>query len=159
MLVALAKRLDPTRLAVHVSDHWQPGHGLADSFGEDDVVCLNGYPDPREGTKWWMEGIAELHRIYPDKPILVTEFGGEADQDQGWQVARLETGFAGMKAPYVCGTVIWCWADHPWDKTWLKPPLSPYGLYTRDRTPRRSVEVARKGFLEAQENFARSLFE
>jgi beta-glucuronidase len=153
MLIQQAKRLDPTRLAVHVSDHWQQGDPRADSFGEDDVICLNGYPNPKEGPGWWATRLEQLHREYPDKPILVTEFGGEADRPIEWQIGRLQAGFEGTKAAYVCGITIWCWADHPWDKTWLKPPLSPYGVFARDRTPRPSVKVAKEGFLTRQREF------
>ena len=153
MLVQQAKRTDSTRLAVHVSDHWQLGQPRADSFGEDDVICLNGYPHPKEGPGWWTKRLEELHREYPGKPILVTEFGGEADREIEWQIGRLKAGFAGITGPYVCGLVIWCWADHPWDKTWLQPPLSPYGVFTRDRQARPSVEVAKQGFQERQRRF------
>jgi len=153
MLIQQAKRLDPTRLAVHVSDHWQQGDPRADSFGEDDVICLNGYPNPKDGPGWWTKRLEELHREYPGKPILITEFGGEADRPIEWQIGRLKAGFEGTTAPYVCGTTIWCWADHPWDKTWLQPPLSPYGVFSRDRQPRASVEIARQGFLDRQRQF------
>ena len=153
VLIQQAKRLDPTRLAVHVSDHWQQGDPRADSFGEDDVICLNGYPNPKDGPAWWTSRLEQLHREYPGKPILVTEFGGEADRPIEWQIGRLKAGFEGTQAPYVCGITIWCWADHPWDKTWLQPPLSPYGVFSRDRQPRPSVEVARQGFMERQAQF------
>ena len=153
MLIQQARRLDPTRLAVHVSDHWQPYYSRADSFGEDDVICLNAYPDPKDGPGWWTKRLEELHREYPGKPILITEFGGEADRPIEWQIGRLKAGFEGTTAPYVCGTTIWCWADHPWDKTWLQPPLSPYGVFSRDRQPRASVEVAGQGFLDRQRQF------
>jgi beta-galactosidase/beta-glucuronidase len=153
MLIQQARRLDPTRLAVHVSDHWQQGDPRADSFGEDDVICLNGYPNPKDGPAWWTKRLEDLHREYPGKPILITEFGGEADRPIEWQIGRLKAGFEGTTAPYVCGTTIWCWADHPWDKTWLEPPLSPYGVFSRDRKPRASVEIARQGFLDRQRQF------
>lgn len=153
VLLQQAKRLDPTRLAVHVSNHWMPKFERTDSFGEDDVICVNGYPDPREGPGWWTTQLEELHRDYPSKPILVTEFGGEADRPLEWQIGRLTAGFEGTRAPYVCGIAIWCWADHPWDKTWIQNPISPYGLFSRDRQPRSSVETARRGFHERQRLF------
>jgi hypothetical protein len=153
MLVQQAKQLDPTRLAVHVSDHWQQGRPRADSFGEDDVICLNGYPPLKDGTVWWSTRLEELHREYPGKPILVTEFGGEADRGIELQTGRLQAGLAGTAASYVCGVTIWCWADHPWDKTWLQPPLSPYGVFSRDRQRRPSVAVAREGFLSRRQQF------
>lgn len=153
VLIQQAKRLDPTRLAVHVSDHWETFYSRADSFGEDDVICLNAYPHPKEGPGWWTTHLESLHRDYPGKPILVTEFGGEADREIEWQIGRLRAGFEGTKLPYVCGVTIWCWADHPWDKTWLKPLMSPYGVFSRDRRLRASVEVAKQGFLARQAQF------
>ena len=40
-LVELARKLDPTRLAVHVSSFfWADG-----AFDKDDVICINGYPN------------------------------------------------------------------------------------------------------------------
>ncbi|TFG65961.1 MAG: hypothetical protein E4H27_10340, partial [Anaerolineales bacterium] len=83
-LVRLAKELDPSRLAVHVSNHWQQeAH-----FDDDDVVCVNGYPSwwehiiqhnsgftAADGAQSWRNALEKLHARYPDKPILVAEFG------------------------------------------------------------------------------------
>jgi GNAT superfamily N-acetyltransferase len=169
-LVRLAKELDPTRLAVHVSDHWQS----APNFDADDVICVNGYPsihgryelaDPAydfvQSTAFWRDGLAALHARYLDKPILVTEFGYTSFQhvtdnafgeDVHADVIAHE--FAGMDAPYVCGATVWCWADHPW------PPAtfafcrhlgaSPYGVLTRDRRRRKPYWTARRLFREKQ---------
>ena len=40
-LVRLAKELDPSRLATHVSNRWQ---GPDSRWHEDDIICCNGYP-------------------------------------------------------------------------------------------------------------------
>ncbi len=169
-LVALARELDPTRLAVHVSDHWQS----APNFDADDVICVNGYPsihgryelaDPAydfaQSTAFWRAGLATLHARHPDKPILVTEFGytsfqhvtGNAGSEDAHADA-LAHEFAGMDAPYVCGATVWCWADHPW------PPatfafchylsVSPYGVLTRDRRRRKPFWTIRRLFREKQ---------
>jgi beta-glucuronidase len=173
-LVDLAKTLDPTRLAVHVSDHWRESA----SFAPDDVICVNGYPSVgalnreresrdalADATAFWREELVTLHRRYPDKPILVTEFGytslhGVADSPQGGETHAdvIEAEFLGMDAPYVCGATVWCWADHAW------PPAtfafcgflatSPYGVLTRDRRRKpaywrvRSLFRARQGVAE-----------
>ncbi len=169
-LVALARELDPTRLAVHVSHHWQ----AAPNFEADDVICVNAYPsvygryeqsDPAydfaQSTTFWREGLARLHARYPTKPILVTEFGYTSlwrvqDNALGEEAhaAALAHEFAAMDAPYVCGATIWCWADHPW------PPatfdfcrylsVSPYGVLTRDRRRRKAYWTARRLFREKQ---------
>lgn len=163
-LVRMAKSLDPTRLAVHVSDHWQ----RYPNFEVDDVVCVNGYPsvgplagglepgyDLARSTSFWHDGLEALHRRYPIKPILVTEFGYTSlfDVTDGpyggdTHAAVLEAEFSGMQAPYVCGATVWCWADHPW------PPatfafcghlaVSPYGVLTRDRFRKRPFWTIRR---------------
>ncbi len=147
-LIYLAHALDPTRLAIHVSDHWNLGHGRQDRFVADDVICVNGYPDPASGAAYWAEELERLHQTYPGKPILVTEFGEQHEK----QTPSIQAAFAGAQAPYVCGLTIWCWADHRWPVELA--PFSLYGVLTRDRRPKPSVEVVRQGFAEARKRFA-----
>ncbi len=180
-LVALARVLDLSRLAVHVSDHWREDP----NFDEDDVICVNGYPsigpivydpDPdfslADSTAFWREELAALHTLYPRKPILVTEFGytsfsGVVDNafsgDQHADVIAAE--FSGMDAPYVCGATIWCWADHAWPPATFRfcgyLAVSPYGVLTRDRRRKpaywRSRELfrARQGLVQPKESHPR----
>jgi GNAT superfamily N-acetyltransferase len=169
-LVRFVRERDPTRLAVHVSDHWQ----RHPNFDQDDVICVNGYPsldrrgfkgdteyDWNESTRWWRERLQTLHKKYPHKPILVTEFGyaslegvlgGAFGQDV--QARAIAHEFAGMGAPYVCGATIWCWADHAW------PPstfgycyylgISPYGVVTRARRKLEAYWAVKRLFQEKQ---------
>ena len=169
-LVLLAKELDPTRLAVHVSCHWKK----APHFEEDDVVCVNSYPsldhrsyrgqhdyDFSESTRFWRENLQELHDQYPHKPILVTEFGYasfEGLHDNGFseesQAQAIEAEFAGMDAPYVCGATIWCWADHPWPQATFEfcrhVGISPYGVVTRERRKLKAYWTVREIFRKKQ---------
>ncbi len=151
-LVRLAKELDPTRLAVHVSSHW----GEHPHFECDDVVCVNAYPSwptwgssgegrrpaREESTRFWTDSLARLRKRYPAKPILVTEFGYPCLEDvfgtamgEDAQAEAIEAEFAGMTAPYVCGATIWCWADHPWpEEAFIRyVTTSPFGVLTRRR--------------------------
>jgi len=150
-LIRLAKALDPTRPAVHVSQYWRDHP----NFDADDIICVNAYPTlqhrgvqrqpeytPAMSRQWWAEGLEALHARYPDKPILVTEFGLSALEDvtgstvgEDLQVETIREEFAGMSAPYVCGAAIWCYADHPWpEENFLRyVRISPYGLVTRER--------------------------
>lgn len=167
-LVQLAKELDPTRLAVHVSCHWQRDP----HFEDDDVVCVNSYPsldrrgyggnpdyDLCESTQYWRESLRQLHEQYPQNPILITEFGYASFEGvygsgfgEDTQSLAIEREFAGMDAPYICGATIWCWADHPW------PPatfpfcyhlgLSPYGVVTRERRKLKAYWTVRRLFRE-----------
>ncbi|MCD6286592.1 MAG: GNAT family N-acetyltransferase [Anaerolineae bacterium] len=169
-LVRMARDLDPTRLAVHVSDHWQEHP----RFEDDDVICVNAYPsvgaivhsgktdyDLSTSSSFWRSGLAQLHGHFPDKPILIAEFGyvslhDVVDGAYGGDLHAdvIEHEFAGMNAPYVCGATVWCWADHAW------PPatfafsnylsISPYGVLTRDRRRKPAYWAARRIFRAKQ---------
>lgn len=169
-LVHFAKQLDPTRLVVHVSNHWERNP----TFTDDDVICVNGYPsferrglarqqdyDFNESTRFWREGLASLHERYPNKPILVSEFGygsfagvfgGSFGEDT--QATALEAEFAGMDAGYICGATIWCWADHAWPPTTFEYcrslAISPYGVVTRDRQRLLAYQATRRMFRQRQ---------
>jgi hypothetical protein len=169
-LVHLARSLDSTRLAVHVSDHWRE----APNFEADDVVCLNAYPalsgsggygvperSLADATVWWREWLARMHGLYPGKPILITEFGycslegcfgGAYGEDAHAQV--LEAELAGMDAPYVCGATIWCWADHPWPEVAFLGgavlTTSPFGVVSRERRKLLPYWAARRLFRARQ---------
>ena len=165
-LLRQARAADPTRLIVHVSDHWRQ---CPDGFAEDDVVCVNGYPNvwhwgqppaTVEGAAdLWRNALARLHAQNPGKPVFVTEFGhpGIAGQSAGpWgtsrQAAAIAAEFAAFDAPWICGVSLWCWADHPW------PPgkfldgmsISPFGAVTRGRVPKPAMAAITQLFRQAQ---------
>lgn len=159
-LIKLTRKLDPTRLAVHVSgglSRWvnPKNHPL---FAEDDVICVNGYPSRTAGlykdrnydfsksANYWKTALAKLHQQYPGKPILVTEFGHPTAHSRftpnfpgigalGPQIQKqvLEADFRAFDAPYICGALIWCWADHPWPAKIYQSEDSPFGVLHRDR--------------------------
>lgn len=161
-LVRRARQLDPTRLIVHVSI----SAGKDGNFDTDDVVCVNTYfsidmKDEAGLAKLpalWRRSFEGLHQRYPGKPILVTEFGamarpGTAEEDL--YARKLEADFKAqmaVDAPYLCGSIIWCWADHPW------PPgrfgggsdTSYYGVLDRERHPKKAFDAARQLFRAKQ---------
>lgn len=167
-LITFARGLDHTRLCVHVSDKWEQHP----NFAADDVICINNYPtnwyrlaqhqphlDQRVVTEHWRTHLAALHERYPDKPVLVTEFGfcslpntfGQAYAEDT-HARVIETEFAGMDAPWVCGALIWCWADHPWPAGRFNSgtSTSPYGVLTRSRHRKAPYDTARKMFRTRQ---------
>lgn len=161
-LVKLAQRLDPTRPVTHVSSRWTQHP----AFKADDIISVNAYPtwdgyaaDPSynmaDSARFWRRSLAELHARWPDKPILVTEFGypsveGMAGNPLGEdrQAEAIRTEFRGMGASYVCGTIIWCWADHPWpEESFIRyMTTSPFGVVTRDRRALRALACVREIF-------------
>ena len=144
----------------------------ATQFDSDDVICVNAYPslnrrsyggqhdyDFVQSTAYWREQLAQLHERYPHKPILVSEFGyvsfeGVFGSDFGedTQAEAIAHEFAGMDAPYVCGAVIWCWADHRWAQGGFCHNLviSPYGVVTRARRKLRAYHTIQKLFSARQ---------
>ena len=113
----------------------------------------NTHYDSSEATKYWKKVLHEMHQRYPDKPILVTEFGypttralrPSIDGAAGAQMQRraIEAEFAAFEAPYICGALIWVWADHRWPKKTFRNETSPYGIFKRDRRSKgANVEAA-----------------
>ncbi len=146
-LLRFCRQLDPSRLHVHVSCHWTKHP----RFEDDDVICLNGYPSgehspasyDREGVvTWWRENLGTIRKLYPGKPLLVTEFGygsfagtfGHAlGEDE--QALVLENEFRAFDPALVCGALVWCWADHPWPAGRFLGgiAMSPFGVVNRQR--------------------------
>ena len=165
-LVRMAKRLDPTRLATHVSNKWTK----EPHFEDDDLISLNGYPTwgahswgekqphyaPSEGGKWWTQNLNAIHERYPDKPILVTEFGYPAIEgvhdgniSEEAQTAALSEELSGiLRCPFVSGAAVWCWADHPWPEEDFINRLttSPFGVVTRDRQSKAGLATMERAF-------------
>ena len=167
-LVRLARELDPTRLATHVSRsvEWVENP----HYEADDVLCVNGYPTwkgwwvdprftPRQAAAWWRDNLKKLHEQHPGRPILVSEFGypsiagvAEGAFGEDIHVKALVAEWTGMQAPYVCGATVWCWADHPWPPNGGMAGIitSPYGVMTRNRTEKPALGAIRSLFLARQ---------
>lgn len=168
-LIRRARALDPSRLCVHVSNHWQ----AHPNFDEDDVVCVNSYPtmdfegrghnpatfDIAAAVAQRRTQLEELHRRYPTKPVLIAEFGYASfagtfshafGEDE--HARSLAAEFATFDAPWLCGAAIWCWADHPWPggRFFNGLTVSPFGVVSRDRRRLKPYWAARSMFLERQ---------
>ncbi len=160
-LLRLARQLDPTRLCVHVSI----SGGKNGNFAEDDVVCVNNYfsIDVKDDAGFarlpaaWRRNLEGLHQRYPEKPILITEFGatarpGTAEEDL--YARKIEVDFKAqmdLGFDYLCGSTIWCWADHPWPPgRFSKGDTSYYGVLDRQRHPKKAFDAARQLFRAKQ---------
>jgi len=172
-LIQLGKELDSTRLVTHVSPQirWSilevPG-----LFQYDDVICVNAYPswegrlqganpsyDFSESARFWEEGIGKLRAAYPDKPIVVTEFGYPAlwgingPMGEDMQARAIEVEFKAIAGTEASGATIWCLADHPWPEHGFGGVgyviTSPFGIMTRDRQHRKNAfTVVKKMYKE-----------
>jgi beta-glucuronidase len=157
-LVAHTKTLDPTRPVTHVNMFWAPNYGdvVQKAFAGDDIVSINEYfSELRLGSRTETYDYAQigkslgadldrLHTLLPNKPILITECGHtsiqgcDGPQGEEAQAKGMEADLSSQTMSYLCGTTIWCWAKHPWQRGAGYGPCifdeSPYGVVSRDRS-------------------------
>ena len=86
-----------------------------------------------------------LFRSLPDRPVLVGELGLGTDDD-AWRCDHLRESLAVVEEAIgdgvdVRGVFHWTGVDN---YEWLHGYTVPFGLFTRDREPRGSAEVARE---------------
>jgi beta-glucuronidase len=147
-LVQFGQTLDQSRPWTHVSNSFRK-EGWEKFYLYDDVIVVNVYPTHwysateediaaglPESTRIMREMLKMIHEIFPDKPIIVGEYGfpngdaGEAGAKK--QAVATEAEFKGLHAPYVAGGALWGYARHPWP--WYN--VSSYGYVSRDRMSR-----------------------
>jgi len=158
-LIQLAQKLDPTRLATHVSMHSR--NAKRDTFFiYDDVICINTYVsllgrktrrdenyDFKKSRQMLCETISGLKTSYPGKPVIVSEFGYytgiafDSVDDEKIQAEAVKTEYLAIKE-FGEGASVWIFADHKWpDDPKIPGTLSTYGLLNRDRTKKEAFDV------------------
>lgn len=159
--------LDPTRLVTFASDKRERDR----SFGFVDIIAVNEYFGWYYGKPTDVGPMLDnLAAQFPDKPILVTEFGAEAvpgwqkpspdapgkDYSLEHQVQFLETHlsqiFASQRKKFVAGGLVWVYNDFP-DPHRVggdHPQIANYrnnkGLVTEDRHHKPAYEAVRNFF-------------
>jgi beta-glucuronidase len=153
--VRLAHQLDPTR-PVGLAMAAYPSAGCQSEYGPLDVIGVNEYfgwyPGPggqtfdRERLSPYLDS---LHDCYPDKALVVTEFGAEANRDgpveeKGtwlFQSAFVDyhLGVFATK-PWLSGAIYWALNEFRVRPGWdggnprPQPPIHQKGLETYDRS-------------------------
>ncbi len=156
-LIRRTKELDPTRLVTFVT---APG-SVRDhrAFEDADLVATNMYHgslvEPLAEHRDQLEARARrptedhLRRelsAFPDKPLLITEFGatgihgfrGDAPATEDFQAEYIRAVWAAISGVQdVSGGILWSWADynHRRPSTSLGP-FGAYGAVTIDRKPK-----------------------
>ncbi|GAB2791990.1 beta-glucuronidase [Rhabdobacter roseus] len=134
-MIAYARELDPTRLYTFASMRLNtlPKKPEDEASQYVDFVCTNTYGNHARS-------LDHIHQLYPDKPILISEWGvradaaaGEAGQAQHISEVMKEI----RKRPYVVGAAWWTYNDYQ-SRYYLTNPngYRPWGLVGPDRTPR-----------------------
>jgi hypothetical protein len=114
-----AKRLDPSRLAVYVSNSVQSQQN--DPSVYSDIIMQNTYGG-------WLRAAEQAHKQFPSKPIFMSEFGGNLIGEELNADADFNKMLKGLRSKdYVIGASLWTFNDYRsnyWstNKAWVSPP-------------------------------------
>jgi exo-beta-1,3-glucanase (GH17 family) len=128
---------------------WQ--HKLRDLVGELDFISLHTYPvweykQIHEALAYTKENVASVARLYPDKPLVITE-AGWATNSNGRGI-QPEHSSQELQAIYYDDLMHWtreagilCFVFEAFDEPWKgsPDPMEPekhWGLFTTDRRPK-----------------------
>lgn len=129
-----------------------------------DVLCHNFYygwyilcGDLEEAGRTLSKTLDEIHERYPDKPIVVTEFGADAIAgvhthppemwSEEYQAEMIKTYWKILLSKdYVAGGHIWNFADFRVGQSPGRTTLNRKGIFTRTRDPKFSVQVVKELF-------------
>jgi beta-glucuronidase len=161
-LIHRTKELDPSRLVTFVT---APGSVHEHSAFEDaDLVATNMYygslheplAEHRDQLDLRARRPTEEHlrrelSAFPDKPLLITEFGamgthgvhGDVPSTEDFQAYYLQAVWTAISGePDVSGGVVWSWADynHRRQSTSLGP-FGAFGAVTIDRKPKAALKA------------------
>jgi beta-glucuronidase len=162
-LIRRAHTLDRSRLVTYAANRAYERNA---AFASADLVAVNLYfgmwdgdvaanlaelpARVRQPTAAELAGIA---RLFPDKPLLLSEFGtigiagsgGDVRFSEDYQAAYLAAVWqAVVDCPEVCGGVVWSWADYRHRRGFTNDfptDFGPFGLVTLDRKPKSALST------------------
>ena len=132
---------------------WQ--HKLRDLVGELDFISLHTYPvweykQIHEALAYTKENVESVARLYPDKPLVITE-AGWATNSNGRGI-QPEHSSQELQAIYYRDLMDWtreagilCFVFEAFDERWKgsPDPMEPekhWGLFTTDRRPKLAMQ-------------------
>lgn len=134
-MMMYGRSLDPTRLYTFASMRLNilPAKPEDEATQYCDFVSTNTYGNHAKAFD-------HIHALYPDKPILISEWGTRADNATGeaGQVAHLESVMTEIrKRPYIVGASWWSYNDYQSRHVGTNPNgYRPWGLVGPERTQR-----------------------
>ena len=165
-LIQRTKELDRTRLVTFVT---APGAVVKHrAYEEADLVATNMYPGSlaapladhvsqldERARKPAEEYLRTQLAAFPDKPMLITEFGamgfhgvhGDAASTEDFQAAYIARVWEAISGnPDVAGGVLWSWADYHHRRNFLNlGAFGPFGVVTIDRQPKQALKALSAG--------------
>ncbi len=164
-LLKLTKLLDPTRLATFVAGG-NPTKHLG--FDEADIVCFNEYficdhisQIDSVVYKRLSRDLALFRNNFPNKPIVMSEFGRQGIKDihgdvfysEEFQAAYIESNWKALKEnSSISGGILWTWADYFHEQHFalhksygfygvINANYGPFGVVTGDRKQKKSLQA------------------
>ncbi len=161
-LIRRTRELDPTRLVTFVT---APGSVREHRAYEDaDLVATNMYYGSLGGTiavhrdqldararRPSEEHLRRQIQAFPDKPLLITEFGaigipgmhGDVASTEDLQADYIRSAWEAISAvPEVSGGVLWSWADYNHRRHFqANGPFGAFGAVTIDRRPKAALKA------------------
>jgi beta-glucuronidase len=161
-LIHRTKELDPTRLVTFVT---APGSVREHRAYEDaDLVATNMYygslsaplANHRSELEERVRKPSEAHlrrqiAAFPDKPMIITEFGamgfhgmhGDVPSTEDFQAASIRSTWEAISAvPEVSGGVLWSWADYHHRRHFQSlGAFGAFGAVTIDRRPKAALKA------------------
>jgi beta-glucuronidase len=161
-LIHRAKELDPTRLVTFVISPQEAKPHAA--YEEADLLGINVYvgvfgrnislhaSDLDERVRRPLaEHVQRQLAAFPNKPVLVTEYGtrgvpglhGDMAYTEDHQAALNEAAWRAIQdCPACCGGVLWCWADYYHRRPFNdNGPFGCFGVVTVDRRPKAALNA------------------
>ena len=154
------RKLDPTKPITFASNRRSEDKALK----YVDVISLNFYygwysewGDIEAGVEQLKKEVEKVHALFPEKPIIITEYGAGAitgqhsDPPLMWseeyqaEFLRRYTEELARKE-YIYGLHIWNFSDFRTPETPWRTILNRKGVFTRDRQPKLSAYIVRKLF-------------
>ena len=165
-LIRRAKELDASRLVTFVISPRDAKPHRA--FEDADLVAANMYYGTLHApiashsgqiedlvTKPSEEYLKQQLAAFPDKPLLITEFGTRGTGMHGDVVYTEELQAAAIQGAWkaiqnyeeLSGGVLWCWADYYHRRSFIQyAAFGPYGVVTVDRRPKVALQPLAKMF-------------
>jgi beta-glucuronidase len=175
-LLRRARALDDTRLLTYVANR---AFEKNRAFALADLVAANLYYGMWDGPVAedlsqieervhapTRDALAAIARAFPDKPILLSEFGtigipgsgGDVRFSEDYQAAYLTAVWQAVEeVPEVAGGVVWSWADYRHRNGFRNdfPTFyGPFGLVTFDRHPKKARDALSRRWAAAPESAA-----
>lgn len=156
-LIKLAKELDWEKRAVVIPNIINASAEKDEVADLLDIISLNRYygwyidhADLESAQKGFEAELEKWHELYPDKPILISEFGADTINGfssvyatpftEEYQVEYLKANFSVMdKKDYVIGEHVWNFADFETHPSVRRVDGNKKGVFTRDRRPKMSA--------------------